>query len=262
MPVTNVTPSITATIESTRRTRCATMPLMVAFHIRRRLPRPRWTMMVGHDGRRIVWTRESAWDCSTARSRSSPAAARDRRRHVPAVRGRGAPGWPSSTSTATRAEAVAERDRRHRLHRRRHRLRRRSPTPPATPTTSSAASRPSSTTPAAATSARSTSTTSPSGPGSSTLNLTGRLPRLQGRPRRCSWPTAADAIVSTASISGTRPAAGEAPYSRGQGRGRRAHRHRGARVRPDDPGERGLAGDDPHRAHEPAARRWTGPSRT
>src|SRR4051795_1842522 len=35
---------MTATIESTRRTRCATMPLTVAFHIR--CSQRRWTMMV------------------------------------------------------------------------------------------------------------------------------------------------------------------------------------------------------------------------
>ena len=47
-------------------------------------------------------------------------------------------------------------------------------------------------------------------------------------------------VVSTASISGTRPAAGEAPYAGGQGGCGRPHRVGGPRVRATDPRQLGL----------------------
>ena len=110
---------------------------------------------------------------------------------------------------------------------------------------------------------RCTTGTSPSGTASSRLNLTGvfhgikaAVPLMLDTSRR-----RRRAIVSTASISGTRPSGRRGALLGGQGRGRRAHRDCRARVRARHPGERGVAGDDPHRAHRHPAHRidWTVP---
>ena len=63
------------------------------------------------------------------------------------------------------------------------------------------------------------------------------------------------AIVSTASISGHASGRGRSALRRGQGGGRGAHRVGRARVRADDPRQRGVAGDDPHRDDRTAAHR-------
>ena len=103
-------------------------------------------------------------------------------------------------------------DRRHRVRGRRHRLRRARTRPRSTRTSSSAASRCSTTTRAAARWPRSTTGTSPSGSASS-RSTSPACSTASRRSRRSSCESGGGAIVSTASISGTRPAAGEAPYA-------------------------------------------------
>ena len=61
------------------------------------------------------------------------------------------------------------------------------------------------------------------------------------------------AVVNTASISATRPSAGETPYSAAKA-GYRAHGVGRARVRTRHPRQRRGAGNDPHQPERPAAR--------
>ena len=56
-------------------------------------------------------------------------------------------------------------------------------------------------------------------------------------------------LVTVATLNATPPAPGRGALQRRQGRRGQPHRHRRPRVRPDDPGELRVAGDDRHGPH-------------
>ena len=85
-----------------------------------------------------------------------------------------------------------------------------------------------------------TSWTRPSGSACS-----GSISRGSGRasapPRRTCWPAVGGSIVSTASISGTRPAAGEGPYAASKAAVAALTASAAFEYGPVDTGERGVA---------------------